>query len=420
MSVLRNYCLSLSCLCFAIFSPSLAFANDGPLYYWTDNTYYESDSSSVAAAVCSNYPSTIWTCYSFSLDNAGASSHRYEYFLERETSSGTVYSTAKSSVFRRLCSTLPVGVSVPASCDIPEECSDGFPPNLLGYYGCDRPKIKQCDDGSYVRMHTHCPLVPKVCSDYASCLAYSQTEASCPSTALFEFSYTDPLNFSYSCNEQLDPLPPVDNEKPVTDLDFGELLQGFDESFSTFSSNIERAVRDGSDKVSDSVLEGTGNTTDAVNNWGQTLDFTVGSVGEDIVSAINGLSLGGGEGGAGYDDSGLISFLSSAFGTVNSLVSGIGSTLSDIYDFITAPFDEDEPDLSELAVTEFTPDFDEVTYDFGAAVCPAPIPISIPFLDLVIEISFNFLCDFLEMIKPLILISAYLFSAYIYVGVVRR
>ncbi|RZM76429.1 hypothetical protein C3B51_17850 [Pseudoalteromonas rubra] len=38
------------------------------------------------------------------------------------------------------------------------QCSDGFPPDLLGYPGCDRPPIQQCSDGSYRLADAICPV----------------------------------------------------------------------------------------------------------------------------------------------------------------------------------------------------------------------------------------------------------------------
>lgn len=80
--------------------------------------------------------------------------------------------------------------------------------------------------------------------------------------------------------------------------------------------------------------------------------------------------------------------------------------------------DEEEPDFS-LFINEFEPDEDSYSLDLGGAVCPAPITINIGFLNKDLELSYEPACDLMTMIRPLILASAYLLAAYIYLGVLR-
>jgi len=53
--------------------------------------------------------------------------------------------------------------------------------------------------------------------------------------------------------------------------------------------------------------------------------------------------------------------------------------------------------------------------------CPAPIPIDITLLGTSVEaeLSYQPLCDFMTMIKPFVIASAYLTGAYIISGVGR-
>ncbi len=79
---------------------------------------------------------------------------------------------------------------------------------------------------------------------------------------------------------------------------------------------------------------------------------------------------------------------------------------------------EEEPDLSVL-INDFESDDDAYSIDLGSAVCPDPISINIAFLNTDLELSYEPACDLMTMIRPLILASAYLLAAYIYLGVFR-
>lgn len=81
--------------------------------------------------------------------------------------------------------------------------------------------------------------------------------------------------------------------------------------------------------------------------------------------------------------------------------------------------DYDEPDLTVL-ISEFEPDEDEYNLGIGDGVCPAPIQLNIIFINKTVEVSYQPFCDFVTMIRPFILAAAYLFAAYLYIGVLKR
>lgn len=80
---------------------------------------------------------------------------------------------------------------------------------------------------------------------------------------------------------------------------------------------------------------------------------------------------------------------------------------------------EEEPDLASL-ISEFEPDENEFNLGIGSGTCPAPISLNITFIDRTVEVSYQPFCDFVTMIRPFILAAAYLFSAYLYIGVLKR
>lgn len=78
----------------------------------------------------------------------------------------------------------------------------------------------------------------------------------------------------------------------------------------------------------------------------------------------------------------------------------------------------DEPDLKSIMKDD--EDFAKTkTISFGAAVCPAPYTIQIPSLGMSADLSFEFFCQFAEYAKALVLAAAYIFAAYISLGVAR-
>ena len=78
----------------------------------------------------------------------------------------------------------------------------------------------------------------------------------------------------------------------------------------------------------------------------------------------------------------------------------------------------DEPDLKSIMKDD--EDFAKTkTISFGAAVCPAPHTIQIPSLGMSVDLSFEFFCQFAEYARALVLAAAYIFAAYISLGVAR-
>lgn len=82
-------------------------------------------------------------------------------------------------------------------------------------------------------------------------------------------------------------------------------------------------------------------------------------------------------------------------------------------------FLEEEPDLTTL-ISEFEPDEDAFSLGIGSGTCPAPIQLNITFISQTVEVSYQPFCDFVTMIRPFILAAAYLFAAYLYIGVLKR
>lgn len=81
--------------------------------------------------------------------------------------------------------------------------------------------------------------------------------------------------------------------------------------------------------------------------------------------------------------------------------------------------DEEEPDLSVLK-KEFESDTEEFSLNLGSGSCPAPISLNLGFINKVVEVSYQPFCDFATTIRPFILAAAYLLSAYMYIGALRR
>lgn len=159
----------------------------------------------------------------------------------------------------------------------PGLCSDGFPIEAGGYTNCDRPDLRQCDDGSYVRADTG--ICTTACNDFTSCYDHALGDSSCAGASYFEFNYTDPENYDFTCT-QIDPDSPDhagnggnedgnpyndpntpsqgDGSSPNTgNIDPHSLADLIDKELSDDFSNVERAVRDDIDqsKVNTETLE---------------------------------------------------------------------------------------------------------------------------------------------------------------------
>lgn len=78
----------------------------------------------------------------------------------------------------------------------------------------------------------------------------------------------------------------------------------------------------------------------------------------------------------------------------------------------------EDPDLSSIMKNDEEFAKTEII-SFGAAVCPAPHTIHISALSMSVDLSFDFFCQFAEYAKALVLAAAYIFAAYITLGVAR-
>lgn len=87
------------------------------------------------------------------------------------------------------------------------------------------------------------------------------------------------------------------------------------------------------------------------------------------------------------------------------------------YSWAQEPFSEPEPDLSGILIDE---DFErEKSFSFGSKTCPADILIPVPFLSKQIAISYAPFCDLASLAYYMVMMSAYVFAAYISIGVSR-
>ncbi|AXH73942.1 MAG: TspB protein [Inoviridae sp.] len=78
----------------------------------------------------------------------------------------------------------------------------------------------------------------------------------------------------------------------------------------------------------------------------------------------------------------------------------------------------EEPDLS--SIMRNNDDFSRTkSINFGSAVCPAPHTIYISSLSMSVDLSFDFFCQFAQYARALVLAAAYMFAAYISLGVAR-
>lgn len=78
----------------------------------------------------------------------------------------------------------------------------------------------------------------------------------------------------------------------------------------------------------------------------------------------------------------------------------------------------DDPDLASIMKDD--EEFAKTkVISFGAAVCPQPYTIHISSLSMSADLSFEFFCQFAEYARALVLAAAYIFAAYISLGVAR-
>ena len=151
----------------------------------------------------------------------------------------------------------------------PVVCDDGFPENLNGYPGCDRPRLVSCDDGTYVNESNGICRVNNQfeCWDHDSCFSLAYSESGCSTGSVFEFNYINPQQWETVCTEPPidspdstaqggnadgnpynDPNTPVSGEgssPTVADADPQSLATAIDNQLKNDFGNVERAIRDG-------------------------------------------------------------------------------------------------------------------------------------------------------------------------------
>lgn len=93
------------------------------------------------------------------------------------------------------------------------------------------------------------------------------------------------------------------------------------------------------------------------------------------------------------------------------------TVVCDWFDWTKEPL-EDEPDLSDI-VSDLD-DFERSKdISFGSKSCPADIPLNIEFINKTVMLSFNWFCELAGIIYFMVMASAYVYAAYISLGVVR-
>lgn len=184
-----------------------------------------------------------------------------------------------------------------------EVCPDGLPVEIGDYTSCDRPPIKQCVDGSIIETETE--ICSSVCTDYDTCYQYAENNYSnaCGDATYFEFEYSNPSNWSYSCteidpespdhpdndgnqdnNDYNDPNSPTQNQVATVDPD--TLSSSIDIHLQNDFGNVERAIREGTQKNTQENTDITNELADIKNGVdSQTDEMTNGL--SDINSTLN-------------------------------------------------------------------------------------------------------------------------------------
>ncbi len=161
--------------------------------------------------------STILTSYQASIANDVVITYQAEkYYAGNTNTSGKLHFTYNvSSVSAGYSESLHYHYIFFTYECLENVCPDGFPSDLLGYTGCDRPYLKQCSDNSYALQTANCPVTytNQECDSETTCLEWSRIQGNCNlDTDTYSFNYTDPDNLSFSCttvatNPDPDPDP---------------------------------------------------------------------------------------------------------------------------------------------------------------------------------------------------------------------
>ena len=163
-------------------------------------------------------------------------------------------------------------------------CDDGYPSNVLdhlGYATCDRPAAQQCADSSYILATDNCPDTSLgICNSYASCYATGVSESDCATASYFDFTYTDPQNFTFSCTtidinspdhpdnggngDGLVTNDPQSTQNPLSNVDPGVLAHEIDLALENDFSNVEDSVRNNTNQITDTLEQMDQNQTQSL------------------------------------------------------------------------------------------------------------------------------------------------------------
>jgi hypothetical protein len=168
-------------------------------------------------------------------------------------------------------------------------CEDALPEIIGDYISCDRPNLKLCTNGLVIESESE--TCETVCTDYDTCQAYAQSNfsTSCNASTIFEFQYTNPDNWTYSCTtiEDLSPDhaenggnedgninndPSSPTSPTVSELDVESLAIAIDSELQNDFGNIERSIRDG-------IESAEGNTSKLIDEL-KTISSTLSNISE--------------------------------------------------------------------------------------------------------------------------------------------
>ncbi len=200
-------------LFFLFFFSSMSFSAQ---VYWGVNGHYAATPQAAAKSLCDANSSI---CTNFSIQPYQLNPSRLDLLtviFYRPSPSNPIWLDATMNRY-------PCGYDGRTTCsnfDYEQNatvCPDGFYSNAgnsIGYVDtCDRPGLKQCSDGTFQLSNGFCPIQVPVCSDYETCYAYAMLQIDCSNATNINFDYTDPENFSYSCDRP-DPIDPEQEPDP--------------------------------------------------------------------------------------------------------------------------------------------------------------------------------------------------------------
>jgi hypothetical protein len=194
-----------------------------------------------------------------------------------------------------------------------EICEDGFydyesrDAGITELATCDRSAIYECPDLTLVSDLNSChdtsiPDPTSVCTDYDTCFNYVFNNSSCDGPTYFEFNYTNPQNFDFTCTVISDDSPdnasnggnqdgnpnndPTSPDTPmVSEIDPQTLSTAIDSALQDDFGNVERAIRETSSNVEDVLIDGF-STAD---QNAQSIKDALNNGSSDIVDSVDGV-----------------------------------------------------------------------------------------------------------------------------------